>query len=76
VRWIAALAALALTGCQTANGADWLRNGSGKTGYRQAERTCLTQSGAIEKDANRRDFFIGCMGALGWAPKPGASIEL
>jgi hypothetical protein len=75
VRIAAGLAALALLGaCETTNSDDW--SGSGGTPYRTAEKTCLTETQAISKEGNRREFFIGCMGALGWRPGPGASIDL
>lgn len=64
----------ALGACETTNSSDW--SGSREKPFRQAEKSCLGQADAIEDKANRRKFFIGCMGALGWNPKPGASVDL
>lgn len=69
-----AAALLVLAGCQTSNGDGWNGPRLG-TSYRQAEKTCLGEANLMTRDANRREFFVGCMGALGWTPKPGAEIE-
>lgn len=72
---IAAMAlTLVLAACETTNSSDWT-GGSG-TPFKQAERTCQEELKNISKEAGRRDFFIGCMEALGWTPRPGASIDL
>lgn len=63
-----------LAACETTNSDDW--TGGEGTPFNQAERTCLSMVADVEEETARRDFFIGCMSALGWAPKPGASIEL
>ena len=68
-----ALLALMLTACETTNSEDWV--GTEGTPFAQAERSCGRMLEDVAKGA-KRDFFIGCMNALGWAPKPGASIEL
>jgi hypothetical protein len=65
---------LALAGCKTTNSSDW--SGGGGTPFKQAERTCQEELKNISKADNRRDFFIGCMSALGWTPRAGASIDL
>ena len=67
-------AALVLSACETTNSDDW--NGGERTPFKQAEKSCESLLPDIGKDADRREFFIGCMGALGWLPKPGASIAL
>ena len=66
--------ALALSACETTNSDNW--TGGATTPFNQAERSCESLVEDIEKEDNRRDFFIGCMQSLGWAPKPGASIAL
>ena len=43
---------------------------------KQAERSCQDLMGTIAKEDARREFFVGCMRAFGWTPKPGASIDL
>lgn len=67
-------AILALCACETTNSDDW--TGGTGTGFKQAERSCAELTQSIEDSADRREFFIGCMGSLGWTPKPGASIDL
>ena len=75
MRTAALLAVLfALAGCETTNSSDW--TGGRGTPFNQAELTCQDQLTTIAKEDSRRDFFIGCMNALGWAPKPGASIAI
>ena len=66
--------ALVLAACETTNSSDW--TGGGGTPFKQAERTCQEELKNISKEENRRDFFIGCMSALGWALRPGASVDL
>ena len=66
--------ALLLAACETTNSDDW--TGGASTSFNQAERSCSTLMTDIDREERRRDFFIGCMRSLGWAPKPGASIEL
>lgn len=70
---VPALAA-ALAGCETTNSDNW--TGGATTPFNQAERSCLSLAQDVETAERRRDFFVGCMASLGWAPKPGASIEL
>ncbi|MXO73835.1 hypothetical protein GRI40_01175 [Altererythrobacter aerius] len=70
----ASLAVLALGACETTNSHDWI--GGPGTSFDQAERTCLAMVESVAKEADRRDFFIGCMQALGWTPRPGASIAV
>jgi len=66
--------AVLLSGCETTNSDDWL--GGQTTPFNQAERSCSSLTDDIDKEESRRDFFISCMRSLGWAPKPGATIEL
>ncbi len=68
------LALLALAACETTNSSDW--TGGKGTPFKQAERSCNELLPTVAKEEDRRDFFIGCMQALGWTPKDGASIEL
>ena len=70
---IAALVSLALAGCQTTDGDDWVE-GSPNAPFKQAERTCGDLTKEIEKEANRPGYFVRCMGALGWTPKPGTEF--
>ena len=72
-RALIALPLLALAACETTNSDEW--SGGDGTPFKQAERSCLELTESIEASAEKRDFFIGCMGALGWAPKPDATIE-
>ena len=65
---------LVLAACETTNSSDW--TGGEGTPFKQAERSCNELLPTVEKEEARREFFIGCMGALGWTPKPGASIDL
>ena len=65
---------LTLTACETTNSSDWA--GGRGTPFKQAERTCNELLPGISKEEDRRDFFISCMHALGWSPKPGASIDI
>ena len=69
-----ALLALVLAGCETTNSDDW--TGGEGTPFTNAERSCFSLVEDVEEEEKRREFFIGCMAALGWAPKPGASIDL
>ncbi len=64
----------ALAACETTNSSDW--TGGKGTPFKQAERSCNELLPTVEKEDDRRDFFIGCMQSLGWTPKSGASIEL
>jgi len=65
---------LVLAACETTNSSDWA--GGEGTPFKQAERSCNELLPTVEKEEDRREFFIGCMTALGWTPKPGASIDL
>ena len=65
---------LVLAACETTNSDDW--TGGAHTPFGQAERSCTDLLDTISQDEDRREFFIGCMGALGWSPRPGASIDL
>ncbi|MCT2558789.1 hypothetical protein N0B51_07325 [Tsuneonella sp. YG55] len=65
---------LAMTACSTTDPDDW--SGGTRTPFGQAEKSCTELLETIAKVQNRRDFFVACMGALGWTPKPGASIDL
>jgi hypothetical protein len=67
------LLALALAACETTNSDDWV--GTEGTPFSQAERSCGVMLEDVGEE-RRREFFIGCMAALGWAPKPGASIDI
>jgi hypothetical protein len=65
---------LLLAACETTNSSDW--NGGSGTPFKQAERSCNELLPTVSKAESKRDFFIGCMSALGWTPKPGASVDL
>ncbi|WP_162935608.1 hypothetical protein [Tsuneonella amylolytica] len=67
--------AILLAACQTSNGDQWNGPRLG-TPYRQAEKTCFDQVEFVTGVDAKRDFFIGCMNALGWTPKAGAKIDL
>lgn len=69
-----ALVALLLTACETTNSENW--TGGASTSFNQAERSCGVLADDVEAAENRREFFIGCMGSLGWSPKPDASIDI
>ena len=62
------VATLALAACETTNSKNW--TGGDSTPFETAERTCEDQAANISEQENRSDFFIGCMQALGWNPKP------
>jgi hypothetical protein len=68
------IALFAVSACKTANSDDW--SGGAATPFKQAERSCTELAQSISQDADRRDFFIGCMGSLGWSPRAGASVDL
>jgi hypothetical protein len=75
VRRVAPIAVLlALAACETTNSSDW--TGGAGTPFKQAERSCNELVPSVAKQESRRDFFVGCMKALGWTPRPGASIDL
>jgi len=63
-----------LGACETTNSDSW--TGGARTSFNQAERSCELLAEDVEADSNRREFFIGCMGSLGWSPRPGASIDI
>lgn len=63
-----------LAGCETTNSVDW--SGGQSTPFKQAERSCTELLPTVAKEESRRDFFIGCMQALGWTLKPGGSVDL
>ena len=65
---------LVLAACETTNSSDW--TGGPGTPFKQAERSCNDLLPTVSEEGDRRAFFVGCMKALGWTPKPGASIEL
>lgn len=71
---LAVTCALSLGACETTNSSDWV--GGEGTPFKQAERSCNQLLPTVAEEDDRRDFFIGCMGALGWSPRPGASIEI
>ena len=73
-RVVALILIVALAACETTNSSDW--NGGGGTPFKQAERSCQDLMGTIAKEDARREFFVVCMRAFGWTPKPGASIDL
>ncbi len=64
----------ALNACETTNSDDWV--GGAATPFGQAEKSCTDLLETISDDDDRREFFVGCMKALGWAPKSSASIDL
>ena len=68
------LCLLLLAACETTNSNDW--TGGNGTPFKQAERSCNELLPAVAKEEDRREFFIGCMQALGWTPKVGASITV
>lgn len=68
-----ALCLIALSGCETTNADGW--TGGATTPFDQAERSCEEQMEFISQEENRREFFIGCMRALGWEPKGNPSID-
>lgn len=70
----AAALLIALAACETTNSKDW--TGTDGTPFAQAERTCFALLEDVTRDEARRDFFIACMRSLGWAPRPGASIDI
>ncbi|MFA9199685.1 MAG: hypothetical protein ACEQR8_00655 [Cypionkella sp.] len=70
----AALIALLLAGCETTNSDNW--TGGATTPFNQAERSCLSLAQDVAEEADRREMFVGCMAALGWSPRPGASIDI
>jgi hypothetical protein len=65
---------LALAACETTNSSDW--TGGGRTPFKQAERSCNELLPTVSKEESRTDFFVGCMKALGWTPKRGATVDL
>ncbi|QDM40046.1 MULTISPECIES: hypothetical protein [Bacteria] len=71
---LALVCALSLAACESTNSSDWA--GGERTPFKQAERSCNQLLTGVSKEEDRREFFIGCMGALGWTPRPGASIEV
>lgn len=64
----------ALSACETTNSDEW--TGGAATPFGQAEKSCTDLLDTISDNDDRREFFVGCMRALGWTPKPGASIEV
>ena len=68
------VAALLLGACETTNSEDW--TGGDATPFHTAERTCEDQAANIREQENRSQFFIGCMQALGWEPKPGTEPDI
>ena len=70
---LALFALAALPACETTNSEDWV--GGASTPFEQAERSCEEQMDSIHEQENRREFFIGCMSALGWMPKGRPSID-
>lgn len=67
------LALVMLAGCRTSNVDQW--SGGGGTPFKQAERTCLDLMDSIREEDGRSDFFLGCMNAYGWTPRPGAMLD-
>ena len=63
-----------LAACETTNSSDW--TGGEGTPFKQAERSCNELLPTVAKQEDRRDFFMGCMQALGWTPKANAAIDL
>jgi hypothetical protein len=63
-----------LAACETTNSSDW--TGGQGTPFKQAERSCDDLLPSIAKEESKRDFFIGCMQALGWTLKPGGTVDL
>ena len=69
-----AMSLIALAGCRTTSSKGW--TGGGSTPFKQAESSCTDLTKSIGEEADRREFFIGCMGSLGWAAGPGVKIDL
>ena len=65
---------IALGACRTTSSDGW--TGGGSTSFKQAERSCTDLTKTIGEEADRREFFIGCMGSLGWAAGPNVRIDL
>lgn len=70
---ILALVVLPLAGCATTKKSQW--NGGALSKFVNAQRSCDEQALQVDAKDKRRAFFIGCMGALGWTPKPDAEID-
>ena len=71
---ITAVSLIALAGCRTTSSDGW--TGGGSTPFKQAERSCTDLTKTIGEEADRRDFFVGCMGSLGWTAGPNVRIDL
>ncbi|UVI38818.1 hypothetical protein [Qipengyuania spongiae] len=72
---LALLAASAsIGGCTTSSEDNW--RGGATTPFAQAERSCREQLEFVSDEENRREIFTGCMAALGWTPREGASLEI
>ena len=63
-------AALLLSACETTNESEWASAPEG-TPFDHAERTCESQQEAIAEEAARPAFFVKCMAAFDWTPRPG-----
>lgn len=68
------VALIILSACGTSRSKDW--TGGASTPFIQAAKSCDALTASIKEEANRRDFYVGCMASLGWTPKPGATIEI
>ena len=64
-----ALFAIALAGCQTTDDENWVESDP-STPFNQAEVSCENQTANIDKVEDRPEYFVGCMGTLGWSPRP------
>ena len=62
--------ALVLAGCETTNEDEWT-SAAGGTPFDQAEDTCETQLEFIESEEGHQRFFVDCMAAYDWRPRPG-----
>ena len=68
-----AFCAFVLAGCETTNESEWA-SAPGGTPFDQAEQTCEAQLEFVAQEAARRGFFVECMAAFDWTPKPGAGL--
>lgn len=68
-----ALAALALSGCETTNSEDWSEHRP-SVPFDRAEQTCEELTREIDAEENRPGYFVKCMDTLGWTPNAGTEF--
>lgn len=76
--YIALGLAVALGGlgaCRTTAESEWLGNPTLKP-FRQATQTCEDQVDNIRVGSERDRFYLECMAAFGWQPRPGEEPNL